>query len=79
MSATKATKEPLSFGESLTTAFCTGASVMIIEILGTRVISPVFGVSLFVWSALLAVTLARWRPGTFLEACWSIGGLPSER
>ena len=38
---------------------------MIVEILGTRVISPVFGVSLFVWSALLAVTLAALAIGYF--------------
>ncbi|MEY4578482.1 MAG: hypothetical protein RL701_3185, partial [Pseudomonadota bacterium] len=38
---------------------------MIIEILGTRVIGPVFGVSLFVWSALLAVTLGALATGYF--------------
>lgn len=73
MSAAKTTTHPLSFGESLTTAFCTGASVMIIEILGTRVISPVFGVGLFVWSALLAVTLGALATGYFL------GGLLIDR
>jgi spermidine synthase len=55
----------MSSAENLATAFCTGASVMIIEILGTRVISPVFGVSLFVWSALLAVTLGALATGYF--------------
>jgi spermidine synthase len=42
-----------------------GASVMIVEILGTRVLRPFFGVSLFVWSALLAVTLASLAAGYF--------------
>ena len=38
-------------------AFVTGAVVMLIEILGTRIVGPVFGVNLFVWAALLTVTL----------------------
>src|SRR5438105_1374639 len=46
--------------------FVTGAAVMVIEILGTRLIGPVFGVSLFVWSALLAVTLAALAVGYYL-------------
>jgi hypothetical protein len=47
MPATKAKRMPLPSGESLATAFRTGDSVMLIEILGTRVISPVFSISLF--------------------------------
>ena len=31
---------------------------MIVEIVGTRIIAPVFGLNLFVWAALLAVTMA---------------------
>lgn len=34
-----------------------GACVMLIQILGTRVVGPVFGVGLYVWSALITVTL----------------------
>jgi predicted membrane-bound spermidine synthase len=45
--------------------FTTGAAVLIVEILGTRIIGPVFGVSLFVWSALLAVTLASLAIGYY--------------
>lgn len=37
------------------TVFATGGVVMTIEVIGTRIIGPVFGVGLFVWSALLAV------------------------
>jgi SAM-dependent methyltransferase len=40
--------------------------VMSIEILGTRIIGPVFGVGLFVWSALLAVTLAALSVGYYV-------------
>jgi hypothetical protein len=46
--------------------FVTGASVMAIEIVGTRVIAPVFGVNLFVWSALLAITLAALSLGYYV-------------
>jgi SAM-dependent methyltransferase len=38
---------------------------MVVEILGTRVIGPVFGVSLFVWAALLAVTLGSLAIGYY--------------
>ncbi len=39
------------------TLLVTGAVIMILEILGTKVISPFFGVSLYVWSSLITVTL----------------------
>jgi spermidine synthase len=38
-------------------AIC-GAAVLALEILGTRILGPFYGVSLFLWSALLTVTLA---------------------
>ena len=41
----------------LITVFVTGASVLMLEILGTRIIGPHYGVSLYVWSALISVTL----------------------
>jgi len=37
--------------------FIGGASVLAIEILGTRILGPFYGVSLFLWSALITVTL----------------------
>ncbi len=49
----------------LGTVFVTGAAVMAIEIVGTRVIALVFGVNLFVWSALLAVTLGSLATGYY--------------
>src|SRR5262245_24972744 len=51
--------------ELTTTVFLSGAVVMLIEILGTRIIGPVFGVSLFVWAALLSVTLCALAMGYF--------------
>ncbi|NOT61376.1 MAG: fused MFS/spermidine synthase, partial [Acidobacteria bacterium] len=35
-----------------------GASVMVVEILGSRILAPRFGTTLHVWSALITVTLA---------------------
>jgi MFS family permease len=55
------------------TIFATGAAVMVVEILGTRIIGPAFGVSLFVWAALLAVTLGALAIGYYL------GGVLADR
>lgn len=41
----------------LVTTVLTGAAIMTIEVLGSRVLGPFFGVSLFVWTALITVTL----------------------
>lgn len=46
-----------------TTAFVTGAVVMALEILGSRLLAPVFGNSLFVWGALIGVILAAMSSG----------------
>ena len=48
-------KWPLSF--LFFTALVTGAIVMALEILGSRLLAPVFGNSLFVWGALIGVIL----------------------
>jgi SAM-dependent methyltransferase len=45
--------------------FTTGAVVLLVEILGTRIVGPVFGVDLFVWSALLAATLGSLASGYY--------------
>ena len=39
------------------TALVCGALIMVLEVLGSRVIGPFFGVSLFVWTSLITVTL----------------------
>ena len=51
--------------ELFITVFVLGATTMVIEIMGTRVIGPVFGVGLFVWSALLSVTLGALALGYY--------------
>ncbi len=55
------------------TAMVCGALVMVIEVLGSRVIGPFFGVSLFVWTSLITVTLVA------LAAGYAAGGLVSDR
>jgi spermidine synthase len=48
-----------------------GASVLAVEILGTRIIGPFFGVDIFLWSALIAVTLAALAAGYWLGGLWA--------
>lgn len=64
--AAKSGLRPLGRVELLGTVFVTGAAALAIEIVGTRIIGPVFGVSLFVWSALLAVTLGALAIGYYV-------------
>ncbi len=53
--------------------FVSGASVLAIEILGTRILGPFYGVSLFLWSALITVTLIA------LSAGYAVGGRWADR
>jgi spermidine synthase len=53
------------------TVFVTGASVMVIELLGTRLIAPFYGVSLYVWSSLISVTLIALALGYYLGGFWA--------
>jgi spermidine synthase len=57
----------------LITAALSGALVMVVEVLGSRVIGPYFGVSLFVWTALITVTLLS------LSIGYDIGGRLADR
>ncbi len=43
-----------------------GAAVLALEILGTRILGPFYGVSLFLWSSLITVTLAALSLGYML-------------
>jgi predicted membrane-bound spermidine synthase len=42
----------------LSTVFITGACILIIELMGTRILAPYFGSGIYTWSTLIAVTLA---------------------
>jgi spermidine synthase len=53
------------------TVFITGASVMVIELLGTRMIAPFYGASLYVWSSLISVTMIALAIGYFVGGRWA--------
>jgi MFS family permease len=53
------------------TVFLTGAAVMVIELLGTRLIAPFYGVSLYVWSSLISVTMIALALGYFAGGQWA--------
>jgi len=57
----------------LLTAMVCGAMVMVIEVLGSRVIGPFFGVSLFVWTSLISVAMVALALG------YALGGALSDR
>lgn len=51
-----------------------GGSVLAIEMLGTRILGPFYGVSLYLWSALISVTLAALAVGYALGGRWADRG-----
>lgn len=53
--------------------FIAGASVMLIELVGTRFISPIFGSSLYVWTGLISVAL-----GSLAVGYW-VGGIIADK
>ena len=55
------------------TVATTGAAVMMLELLGTRIIGPFYGVSLYVWSSLISVALIALSLGYYL------GGMVADR
>lgn len=63
---------PLALYYLLTALLC-GALIMVIEVLGSRVVGPFFGVSLFVWTSLITVTMIA------LAAGYGVGGMLSDR
>ena len=60
------------------TAFTTGAIVMGLEIVGSRLLAPVFGSSLFVWGALIGVVLAAMSTG-YAAGGWLADRYPPQR
>ena len=53
------------------TVFLTGAAVMVIELLGTRLIAPFYGASLYVWTSIISVTLIALALGYYLGGIWA--------
>jgi spermidine synthase len=50
----------------LFSVFISGAAVMALELLGSRLLAPVFGNSIFVWGSLIGVVLAALSVGYYL-------------
>ncbi len=59
--------------------FISGGAVLALEILGTRILGPFYGVSLFLWSALISVTLLALSAGYALGGRWADRGPRSGR
>lgn len=53
--------------------FLTGATVLALEVLASRIMTPYFGVSLYIWAGILSITLV------FLALGYYIGGYVSSR
>lgn len=76
MENNQVTEERLGRGASLyliVAAVMGGASVMAVELLGARMLSPVYGGSLTVWASMISVTMVSLAGGYFL------GGWMSDR
>jgi spermidine synthase len=56
-----------------------GASVLAIEILGTRIMAPFYGASIYLWSALISVTLAALSVGYAIGGRWADAGTRPSR
>ena len=57
----------------LATVFITGACVLVIELMGSRILAPYFGSGIYTWSALISITLAALALG------YSFGGRLADR
>lgn len=55
------------------TVLVTGASILAIEIAGTRLLSPFFGVTFYIWSALIVVTMLSLAVG------YLVGGMLADK
>ena len=53
--------------------FITGAATLALEVLASRILTPYFGVSLYIWTGILSVTL------TFLAVGYFLGGRVARR
>lgn len=62
---------PWFLGYLMLTAVLCGGFVMVVEVLGSRVIGPFFGVGLFVWTSLIAVALLSLALGYWLAGHWA--------
>ncbi|MBI1823092.1 MAG: fused MFS/spermidine synthase [Nitrospirae bacterium] len=61
------------FALLLLTVFLCGMIVLVLEVLGSRVLGPYFGISLFIWTSLITITLIS------LSLGYTAGGFLSDR
>ena len=69
--AANARRVPISF--LIFTILCTGSGIIMLEVLGARIAGPIFGVSLYIWTALITITLAS------LSIGYWVGGKVADR
>src|SRR4051812_39947306 len=60
-------------------SFIEGGAVMAAELCGARMLSPVFGSSLYVWATVMAVTLGALAGGYFFGAKLSLSAHVAQR
>jgi spermidine synthase len=65
-------------GAIYATAFLGGAVTLTLEILGTRILAPFYGTTIFVWSSLIGVTMIGLAVGYFAGG-WLADKLPQSR
>jgi spermidine synthase len=56
--------------------FFTGAATLSLEVLASRIMTPYFGVSLYIWAGILAITLIFLATGYYLGGRLTIGRQP---
>jgi spermidine synthase len=64
---------PQNLKQYETLIFITGAVTLSLEVLASRIMTPYFGVSLYIWAGILSITLI------FLALGYQLGGLFSQR
>jgi predicted membrane-bound spermidine synthase len=72
-------KEKIENAFLLTAVAWCGGEVMALQIMGTRVIAPLYGSGLFIWTALIAVTLLSLAAGYTLGGRWADRGHGTRR
>ena len=50
-----------------TIIFVTGGAILALELLSSRILTPYFGVSLYIWSGILSITLISLAGGYWYE------------
>lgn len=61
----------LPFGRLELIVFISGTVVMILELIGSRILAPYLGTSIFVWASLIGIILGALSLGYYLGGCFS--------